>query len=81
MTVKKRSSKENMPPIILKSMTHQRLVEFATATGKTVSSSADEAINEWMDYHGEPIVRRLKERENHTNGAGRLLPFRSERKM
>jgi heme O synthase-like polyprenyltransferase len=55
-------------------------VEHATATGKTVSSAADEAINEWMDFHGDPVLDRMRKRDKKER-TGQLLPFRAERKM
>jgi hypothetical protein len=60
-----------MPPVIIKHETHQRIAAYAKATGKSISSSADEAINEWMTTNGEPIMKFIERQKKKP--AGRLL--------
>lgn len=48
-----------MQQIQISSVVHHRIAEYARRTGRNVSSVADEALDEWMDCHGEPVLKRL----------------------
>lgn len=67
-----------MPPVILSHATHQRIAAYAKATGKTISASVDEAINEWMVTNGEPIMKFVERQKKPT---GRVLVFRDKQRL
>jgi predicted DNA-binding protein len=70
-----------MQTVNLNRTTYQRIATFAKVTGKTVSSAVDEAINDWMDTHGEPIMKSVERRERQKQERTcRVLMFRAERK-
>jgi predicted transcriptional regulator len=48
-----------MLSVSLKPDTYQRIMSFANRTGQTASAAANEAIEEWMESHGEPILHSL----------------------
>jgi len=64
-------------------LSHHRLTKLAHALGKSVSELAEEAINEWMDTNGEPILKGIERRRKQAEEAkrtvikkaGRLLEF------
>lgn len=51
-----------MQSLLLSDATYKRIAAFASRIGKPASTAADEAINEWMDTHGDPIVKSVNRR-------------------
>lgn len=79
-----RSSRGNMRPVNLSSVTHQRFANFARVTDRTVSDVVEEALNFWMDTNGEPhlkfLERKEAEKRRATGTTGRLVVFQSVQK-
>jgi hypothetical protein len=72
-----------MPPVIIKSFTHQWFAKYARVTDRTVSDVVDEALNFWIDTNGEPMLNFLERKETEERRAGTsatLVMFRSVRK-
>ena len=53
---------------------HHRFTKLAKALGKPVSEVAEEALNEWMECNGVPILKTI-ERLQKQRQAGQLLEF------
>jgi hypothetical protein len=74
-----RTGNRVMPPVILNHETHQRIAAYAKVTDKSVASAVDEAVNEWMDINGEPIMKSVERKKKAQTC--RLLAFRTKQKM
>lgn len=48
-----------MSELMLSNATTKRIAAYASRTGITASAAANEAINEWMDTNGDPVINRL----------------------
>lgn len=69
-----------MQTVNLNRMTHQRIATYAKVTGKSVSAAVDEAINDWMETHGEPIMKAVERRERQKQERTcRVLMFSAQR--
>jgi hypothetical protein len=71
--------------IAIDARTYLGLQKIADGTGKTLTEAADEALNEWMEVNGEPILKALQRKKDATrkscrqSNSGQVLLFRKSR--
>jgi hypothetical protein len=65
-----------VPYTLLDYQTHCRIEKYAEAAGTTVRAAIKDALNEWMDVIGDPILQLIDERttEAHNATNGRRKP-------